>query len=278
MTRRRIILSSLAAVAVVAVALLARLMPSEARAAADTPTSSLATLPTVGVVLSYGAGYPWQDQILAGMAEVLDGRANYSVHEMDTLGVSDPEELAQRGRDARAWVDRLDPDVLIVADDWAKELVADAMVTSAERPVVFCGVNWPATEHTIPRPGLYGMVEVSPMDRAFELLGGTTPDDRPVVILGADRPTDRAQSAGFRSIAEAHGFQAEAVLVTSFEEWVDAFTRAQQSAGLVYLLNNAGISGWSDREAAEVVRSCTSTLTVTEYDWMVPFTVIALTK
>ena len=237
-----------------------------------------ADLPVVAVVLSYDNAYPWQEQIVEGLMTELEGRAVVHMHEMDTLGVAGAEALEGIGNQARAWVRGKEPDAVIVADDNAMRVGALPSAEEGRMPGVFCGVNWPASAYGLPRDGLHGMVEVSPADRLFDLLGeGLSPGDR-VVILGADRPTDRAQAEGFIQTARASGLEARAELVRTFDEWADAFARAQEGVSLLYLLNNAGIRGWSDSRALDLVTRETRTLTATEYVWMRPFAVVSVTK
>lgn len=246
----------------------------------EAPASGLAhtSKPTIAVVFSYDNAYPWQGQIHSGIAATLEGRAELVYHEMDTLGVSDPQDLADLGSEALAWLDTIEPDAVIVADDNAMRYVAMELAGSTELPLVFCGVNWPASTYDLPRAGLHGMVEISPAENALDLLSGTLEPGATLTILGVDRPTDRAQADGFIRTAESRGYEAEAVLVTDFATWAEAFERAQQASSFVYLLNNAGIPDWDDDAALALTGSSTTTLTATEYQWMGQFATFSVTK
>lgn len=235
-------------------------------------------LPLVAVVYSYDDAYPWQAQIRAGIEGALEGRARMAHHSMETLGVKTKAELEALARRARKWIAEQDPEVVVVADDNAMRLVALPEAAGADRPVVFCGVNWPAAAYDLPRPNLHGMVEISPARRVMELLNGTLEPGDQAVIIGADRPTDRAQAEGFRRDAALHGLETRSILVTDFEAWLEAFSSAQADGDLVFLLNNAGIKGWDDARALEIAREQTRAITVSEYAWMSPIVTVAATK
>lgn len=254
-------------------------------AGATRPATALATttretspVPVIACVLSYTNDYQWQAQIVEGLVDAIGNRAEIEFYSLDTIGVTDEPELVSRGRAAMQWIDALEPDLVVLADDNAMRFVADVVLETTELPVVFCGVNWPATRYDLAHDRLGGMVEVSPVERGFDLLNGSLGYGGNVAILGADRPTDRAQSVGFERVAEERGFQPQTVLVSTFDEWADAFVDLQADNELVYLLNNAGIEGWSDERAAMIVASETRAITATEYVWMKPFVVLSLIK
>lgn len=237
-----------------------------------------ASLPVIAVVLSYDNGYAWQAQILEGIRSATRTGAELRTYELDTLGVADEGELEAIGSRAVEWVRTTRPDAVIVADDRAMQLVGQPVASDGDVPVVFCGVNWPAASYALPESGMAGMVEVSPVDHAFGLLDESLEPGDSVVMLGANRVTDQVQARGFESLARDLGLRPRAVLVDSFDDWSRAFVDAQDEAAIVVLLNNAGIADWSMQRAERIVEEHTRTLTVTEYEWMKPLTVLAVTK
>lgn len=234
--------------------------------------------PLIAVVTSYTPEYEWEQQILKGIRAAVDGSARLVFHHMDTLGVPDTQEVQQRGAAALQWLEEVAPDAVIIADDNAMRHVAVHAAESLAVPVVFCGVNWPATAYELPAPGLHGMVEVSPSSQLLEIVKKDLPYDARLVIVGADRPTDRAQAEGFIRVATEFGFRAEAKLVSHFEAWERAFREAHEIAQFVYVLNNAGIDGWDDHRAREVARRETRVLSGTEYSWMREYAVVGALK
>lgn len=235
-------------------------------------------MPTIAIVMSYDDAYIWQRDIKESILSTLSNQATPVFHNLDTLGVSEPEELERRGRIALEWINTVSPDAVIIADDNAMRYVAVAGADQIDVPIVFCGVNWPADSYDLPREGISGMVEMSPIvDVLHALQGSLSPGDH-AVIIGADRPTDRAQARGFVEAVEAHNLKASVVLVKDFNDWKVAFKEHQESAQLLYILNSAGIESWNDTEANDLTHSDTRTITVTEYPWMGQYALLSAMK
>lgn len=234
--------------------------------------------PTIAVVLSYHDEYEWQRQVLDGLESALDGAADVLYHRMRTIGVSSDEELKARGDAAIQWVADIDPDAIIVVDDNAMRLVGDSPDLPIGVPLIFCGINWPASAYDLPRPNVSGMVEVSPARHIIERLGDSLTEGDLLVILGSDRPTNRAQAEGFLRVARERGFMARAEFISDFKDWRERFAELQSEADMLHILNNAGIRDWDDDAARAFVLEHTGTLTTSEYRWMSSFVVLSAFK
>ena len=245
--------------------------------ACSEPTPST-TKPVIAVVLSYDSSYEWQRQITAGIQETIGERADLLFHEMDTLGVQEEADLQNRGQAALRWLEETNAAAVIIADDAAMRYVAEAGRSQLDIPIVLCGVNWPASDYDLPRAGISGMVEVSPVGVLLRRLSTSFEPGDAIFLLGANRQTDQAQASDFVRSATANGLRPTVQLVNNFDEWQDAFITAQSSSALVYLLNNAGIPGWDDAKALELTQRHTTTLTASEYAWMRPYVVLSALK
>lgn len=232
-------------------------------------------LPRIAVVLSYDDSYPWQQEILAGIESVTKGQADVVYHNMKTLGISDPEKLEAIGLRARQWVEEQDAQAVIVADDHAMRYVARHEELNFGGPIVFCGVNWPASDYELPQDNLRGMVEFTTAGHLIEMLNDKLPKSARVLILGANRQTDIASANGFRKLESASNFDIDVELVSEFEDWCSVFKASQGKYDFVYILNNAGINNWNHEVASDLTERYTTTLTATEFGWMSDYAVVS---
>ncbi|WP_199873140.1 ABC transporter substrate-binding protein [Ideonella sp. A 288] len=92
-------------------------------------------------VMSYHSPWRWTDGQLQGFKDALAvPSAEVRVFQMDAKKFSTPEQKAAKGEEARALIDRWQPDLLYTSDDEAQELVASRYVNQS-LPIVFSGVN-----------------------------------------------------------------------------------------------------------------------------------------
>ncbi len=60
--------------------------------------------------------------------------------------------------------------MVIACDDAAQKYVVSPYLREKEIPVVFCGVNWDASEYGYPASNITGMIEEEPIGRLIDLL------------------------------------------------------------------------------------------------------------
>ena len=66
-------------------------------------------------------------------------------------------------------------------------------------------------------------------------------------------------------------------LVSTIDEWSTAYEDAQAS-DFVIMGSNSGINDWNDETARQTVLSTTKRVSLTNHKWMMPFTLLGLTK
>ncbi|MFO7603861.1 MAG: hypothetical protein R6X06_08600, partial [Gammaproteobacteria bacterium] len=102
------------------------------------------------LVMSYHQGYAWNDGVQQGVERVLADKCALQIFYMDTKRHKHPEHARAMALQAKQFIDRYQPDVLIAADDAASRYLVKAYYQDADLPVVFCAVNWDVSEYGYP--------------------------------------------------------------------------------------------------------------------------------
>lgn len=113
---------------------------------------------SVLVVMSYHDGYPWQDDIRAGIENVLRNSCRTTFFNLDSK--QNPELARQRSSEAFSLFTRLRPSGVIATDDPAQELfVVPYLKDKTDVPVFFCGVNAKPEKYGYPATNVTGILE-----------------------------------------------------------------------------------------------------------------------
>jgi ABC-type uncharacterized transport system substrate-binding protein len=239
--------------------------------------TALADLPKCLFVSSYHQGYAWSDGVERGLRETLEGKCELRQFDMDTKRKKSPEDKKAAALAAKAVIESWQPDVVITADDNAARYLIQPYYRDAVLPFVFCGVNWTVEEYGFPYRNVTGMIEVAPVqamvDEASVLVGGASR----VIYIGADTATERKNAARIRKAVEKRGLQFDVQLAGSMAAWVDAY-RAGQDYDFIIVGSNAGINDWDAAQILEAIRPVTRRLSVTSHEWMMPVSMLGMTK
>lgn len=225
---------------------------------------------------SYHQGYEWSDGVEDGAAKVLrPAGVTLEFVRMDTKRHGDEKWKRQAGLDARAAIERVKPDLVIVSDDNAVRYVLQEFYKDAALPFVFCGVNWDAKAYGLPYRNTTGMIEVALTTQLLERLKEYAKGRR-IGFLTADTETERADQRAYRETLRIP-FTAER-LVKTLAGWKAAFQELQGQVDLLLLGNNAGISDWNEAEARAFAEAHSRIPSGAIYDWMMPYAMLGLTK
>ncbi len=245
------------------------LLPGVACAASAKPRCLL--------VSSYHSGYAWSDREEAGARTTLGDACELRVFHMDTKRHKEEAFKKEAARRARDLIESWKPDVVITADDNAAKYLIVPYYKDKKQPFVFCGVNWTAASYGFPASNVTGMVEVAPiralLKAAREISGG----DR-ALYLGADTLSEKKNLKWVRRAAKARGILLDSRLVSNTDDWRKAFRKAQQDYDFLVIGSHAGIKGWDDRKMAAMALAEGRKLSVTVHDWMMPVTMLGMTK
>jgi hypothetical protein len=236
-----------------------------------------ADLPKCLFVSSYHQGYAWSDGVERGLRQTLDGKCRLRQFDMDTKRKKSPADKAAAALQAKALIESWQPDVVITADDNAAKYLVQPHYKEHPLPFVFCGVNWTAKEYGFPYTNVTGMIEVAPVQAMVDEARALVPGASRVLYIGADTATERKNAARLRKAAEQRGLVFEQRLAPSLATWIDAY-RQGQTFDFIIIGSNSGISDWDEQRAMAAIHPMTQRLTVTSHDWMMPVSMLGMTK
>lgn len=228
-------------------------------------------------VSSYHQGYAWSDGVERGLRSVLEGKCEIRQYDMDTKRNKTDEYKLAKGLEVKQLIEDWQPDIVITADDNAAKYVIQPYFKDHEIPFVFCGINWTAAEYGFPYSNVTGMVEVAPILPLLEKVRDLIPDARKAIYIGANTLTEEKNLARFRSATKKLNINLDAALANSAAEWLQAYGKAQEYDFIV-IGSNSGIPDWNRTSIVNSIKNASETLSVTNHDWMMPFTMLGFTK
>lgn len=248
------------------------------------PVSALSeetSAPVCLYVASYHQGYAWSDGVERGLRDQLEGHCKISGFYMDAKRRKSENEMQAAGMAAYELIKELKPDVVITSDDHAAKYLIVPHLFDSETPVVFSGINWTVEEYGFPASNITGIVEVAPIKPM--LLEGVKanklPDSKGVKVayLGAATLTEVKNYNRVKNMAESLGMTVDSILADDYTSWKNGFTVAQDY-DMVVMGSNSGVSGFDEADAQQWVKTHTRKLSMTNHEWMMPYTAIGYTK
>jgi len=239
--------------------------------------TSVQALPRCMHVMSYHQGYEWNDGIEQGVEKVLAGKCQLKKFYMDSKRNTSTDFIQKKALQAKNAIDAYQPDVVIVSDDNASGYLVQTYYKNADTPFVFNGVNWTAEVYGYPYKNATGMVEVAPVRTMLEIAQRNTSNVSKVSFLSADVLTEHKDFQQYERIYGRAGITVTPIFVKNMADWQTGFNDAQ-AADLIILGNNAGINDWDSKRALRFVKENGKTLTITTYQWMMPYTMLGVSK
>lgn len=228
-------------------------------------------------ISSYHQGYAWSDGVERGIRSVLDGRCELKQFDMDTKRHKDVETIKQKALEAKALIETWQPDVVITADDNAAKYIIKPFYKDRATPFVFCGVNWTVKEYGFPYRNVTGMIEVAPIAPLFDKAATFLSEHQRAFYLGADTLTETKNLRRFQEAAKRRGVALAHRLVSTTDAWLEAYREAQ-NYDFIILGSNSGINDWHKEKMINAVKAASQRLSLTNHDWMMPYTMLGLTK
>ncbi|MGE3537975.1 MAG: ABC transporter substrate-binding protein [Candidatus Tectimicrobiota bacterium] len=228
-------------------------------------------------ISSYHQGYAWSDGVERGLRAVLEGQCELKQFELDAKRRKEIHDIQQQALRAKQLIETWQPDVVITADDDAAQYLIMPFFKDHALPFVFCGINWTVKEYGFPYTNTTGMIEVAPIEPLFEQARMLVPAHTRALYLGANTSTEVKNLERTREVAERRGVHLEARLVDTLAAWLTEF-RAAQHYDFIILGSNSGINDWDDARARQGVSEASRRLSLTTHEWMMPFTMLGLTK
>lgn len=227
-------------------------------------------------ISSYHKGYAWTDGISQGIELTLRDKCDLKVFYMDTKRNVSSSFAIKKANEVKQLISSYKPDVVIVSDDNAARYVV-TQYKDSDLPFVFSGINWTAKSYGFPYKNVTGMVEVAPILPLLRVIKKSVKKVKRGVYLSSDVITEHKDYAKYKKVYAKKGVVLSAMFVKTMAQWVQAYRKAQ-SADFIILNNNAGINDWDKQTAIKAVENSSKKLTVTNYIWMMPYTMFAITK
>lgn len=234
-------------------------------------------LPRCMHVMSYHQGYAWNDGIEEGVENTLLGKCELRKYYLDSKRNTSPDFIRAKALEAKKQIELFKPDVLIISDDNAARYLAMPYYKNVSMPVVFNGINWTAEAYGFPYKNATGMVEVAPIMEMLEIANRNTIRINTIIFLSDDVVTEHKDFRHYKRVYEKLGISVKAVFAKTMQSWEEGFVKAQ-TADFIILGNNAGINDWNSERAARWVEQNGKRLTMTTYSWMMPYTMLGVSK
>ena len=208
---------------------------------------------------------------------MLNGKCELKQHDMDTKRNKTKEFKKEAGLKAKQLIESWKPDIVITADDNAAKYLIQPYFKDHEIPFVFCGINWTAAEYGFPYSNVTGMVEVAPIFPLLEKVQDLVPSAKKAIYIGANTLTEEKNLARFQNATQKLNISLDSALSNTVEEWLLSYKQAQQYDFIV-VGSNSGITGWDETRVISEIKTLSSRLSVTNHDWMMPYTMLGFTK
>ena len=228
-------------------------------------------------VSSYHTGYEWNDGIEEGIEKVLKNNCTLDKFYMDSKRNPSEAFIKKMAIKAKEYIEKTKPDIVIACDDNASKYLIMPYFKNDKLPFVFCGINWTVEEYGYPYSNATGIIEIAPISPLLKVIKSIVRRVKTGVYLSADVLTEHKDFRRYKSKYAEYGITLKSTFVTTSESWKKEFLNAQ-NADFIILNNNSGINDWNKADIQEFVSSQESILTVTNYDWMIPYAMLAITK
>jgi len=206
---------------------------------------------------SYHKGNRWSDDIENGVRKIFDqsSRAvDLKFFRMDSKRNKSEKFMKLAALRAKQLILTWEPEIVIAADDNASKYIVSPYIKGTSTPVVFCGVNWDASEYGFPCANITGMIEVNAADELVKLLRQYAKGDRLAIIA---EPTFTTKKV-IRSYKSNLGLTfTEEVFPEDFDEWKKEYLRLQSEADMLIFLSHSGVEGWDHEKAVKFIHDNT---------------------
>lgn len=238
-----------------------------------------ATSRKVFYINSYHKGYKPSDDVLKGIHSFFKNK-DVLIEDffMDTKRNNTEEHTQKVVKQVLEKIDHFRPDVIIASDDNAVKEVVVPYFRNGPIPVVFCGVNWSASEYNLPSENVTGMLEVLPLPELIDTTLKYFPESKKLTVLSEKTLSEEKNKQLLDTLFRNKGLTTKYIFVDEFDDWKLAFIDANNNADLIYLPTNGAIKGWNDEEAISFVGENIKKPVVTCDDFMMNFSVLGLTK
>jgi ABC-type uncharacterized transport system substrate-binding protein len=184
------------------------------------------------LIFSYHPEHPWVVEETRGAEDILEERGvETEKFYLDTKRNTSAEWKEEVAEEAIRKIDDFKPDLVIVFDDNACELVAKEYI-SESLPFVFCGMNGEPEDYGFPAQNITGVIERHHLEATIELLRRLVPDVEKLAIMSDDSPTSQAFITRVRNIIPPIEIS-EFYTTNDFDAWKAEVNRFQTNVDAI---------------------------------------------
>lgn len=237
---------------------------------------------------SYHRGYKWSDDIEKGLLKALnikergDGSLDNSaslvalrIFRMDSKMNTSESYIKGAALHAKTIIDDWQPDIVVTSDDNAAKYLIVPYYKDSKLPFVFCGINWDSSIYGFPYSNVTGMEEVTPILDCVNLIKNYVNGER-FGFIGANNLSNRREMENIKKILNIK--EIDGILVSTFEEWKEAYSSLQNKVDIIIWTAPTGILGWNHEKAMEYIYANTKIPTLGTSDDNVWYSMIGLVK
>ncbi len=226
-------------------------------------------------VSSYSSDYEWA----AGIDSALWKQLGAKCAEKKSLwldGKVHPERVPQKALEAKAVIEAMKPDVVVVSDDLAVKYLLQGYYKDAKIPFVFCGLNWSAVEYGLPYANATGLIEINAIEALVDESMRVLPRARKAYCLAEPSETGRKLCGRLSQRFKRSGVEVVENFPAAYPEWEKNFLAAQSADyDFVLLPVVHAVKNFDFEKAGILARTKTKKLTMSLYNWMVPFSILS---
>ncbi|MEE8599365.1 MAG: ABC transporter substrate binding protein [Dehalococcoidales bacterium] len=184
------------------------------------------------LIFSYHPEHPWVVEETRGAEDILEERGvETEKFYLDTKRNTSTEWKEEVAEEAVRKIDDFKPDLVIVFDDNACELVAKEYIGES-LPFVFCGMNGEPEDYGFPAQNITGVIERHHLEATIELLRRLVPDVEKLAIMSDDSPTSQAFITRVQNIIPPIEIS-ESYTTNDFDAWKAEVNRLQTNVDAI---------------------------------------------
>lgn len=230
-------------------------------------------------VNSYHSDFPPSSQITAGVYENLPADSfDIITYFLDTKRNPSEDYIIERTAAILDSIKKEDPDLLIASDDNAVKYLVVPNFQDDPMPIVFCGVNWTASQYDLSNCNITGIIELLPIIESMQMLKSYYPSMQNVLVLNENTTTSRKTLPLLDTLLSGIGISVTQELVDDFEKWKSVFIEGNKAFDAIYLQTRGAIKNWEHDEALSIIDQHIKVPLFTCEDFMMPYAVLGLTQ